>query len=60
MVVCLLFFGELVKYVVSEGIKVVIKYMSVIKWGNLGGGFNGVMFFDYLWLNSLKLCELII
>lgn len=52
--------GELAKHAVSEGTKAVTKYTSATKWGNSGGGFNGVMFLDYSWLNSSKLCELII
>lgn len=52
--------GELAKHAVSEGTKAVTKYTSATKWGNSGGGFNRVMFLDYSWLNSSKLCELII
>lgn len=52
--------GELAKHAVSEGTKAVTKYTSATKWGNSGGGFNGVMFLDYSWLNSSKLCELIV
>lgn len=52
--------GELAKHAVSEGTKAVTKYTSATKWGNSGGGFNRVMFLDYSWLKSSKLCELII
>lgn len=51
--------GELAKHAVSEGTKAVTKYTSATKWGNSGGGFNGVMFLDYSWLNSSKLCGLL-
>lgn len=39
--------GELAKHAVSEGTKAVTKYTSATKWGNSGGGSNGVIFLDY-------------